>query len=263
MALLLFTPAQAAEDDEITQLIEALRFYETAEIMREEGQKYGAEIAVEMLGGANLDSWQQQVNRIYDVDKMNTLIAAHFKAEVGDLDLATAVAFFTSELGAEIATLELTARRSFLEDHVEDRAIEQYLERKDDEDVLIGQIATIIEDSDLIELNVMGGLNANFMFYRGLAEGGALDMSESDMLADVWAQEDGIRKDTKEWINAFLLMSYQPLEQGELQTYIEFYQTEAGKTLNRAMFAAFDQMYDEISYLLGQAVAQHMQSEPL
>ncbi|SLN34529.1 hypothetical protein ROA7450_01562 [Roseovarius albus] len=257
------TPAQAAEEEEIAQLIEVLKFHETAEIMREEGQKYGAEIAVEMLGGTNLASWQQQVSRIYDVDKMNTLVAAHFKAEVGDLNLAPAVAFFTSDLGAEITTLELAARRAFLDDEIEDEAIEQYLDRKDDEDVLIGQIATIIDDSDLIELNVMGGLNANFMFYRGLAEGGALDMSESDMLADVWAQEEGIRTDTEEWINAFLLMSYEPLGQDQLQSYIEFYRTETGQKLNHAMFAAFDQMYDEISYLLGQAVAQQLQSEQL
>ncbi|WP_159454020.1 hypothetical protein [Roseovarius albus] len=42
-----------------------------------------------------------------------------------------------------------------------------------------------------------------------------------------------------------------------------YYRTETGQKLNHAMFAAFDQMYDDISYLLGQAVAQQLQSEQL
>ena len=64
-------------------------------------------------------------------------------------------------------------------------------------------------------------------------------------------------------MNAFLLMAYEPLEPEDLQAYVEFYRTPAGRVLNRAMFDAFNRMYEELSYILGRAVARHMQSEKL
>ena len=58
-------------------------------------------------------------------------------------------------------------------------------------------------------------------------------------------------------------MAYDPLAPDDLEAYAAFYRTEAGQALNQAMFSAFNQMFEEISYLLGQAVAQHMLSEQL
>ena len=53
------------------------------------------------------------------------------------------------------------------------------------------------------------------------------------------------------------------LAEDELEAYAELYRSPEGKVLNTAIFEAYDRMYDEISYLLGQAVAQQMQSEEL
>jgi len=115
----------------------------------------------------------------------------------------------------------------------------------------------------LIERNVMGALNSNLVFYNGLVDGGALEMSQADIVADVWSQEESVRDEARDWLNAFLLMAYEPLDKAELQAYIAFYQTPEGKVLNRAMFDAFDAMYEEVSYILGRALARHMQSEKL
>ena len=82
-------------------------------------------------------------------------------------------------------------------------------------------------------------------------------------MLDVWAQEDGVREDSAEWIGAYLLTAYQPLEPDQLDRYIALWRTEEGKELNRALFAVFDRMYEELSYLLGRAMAQHMRSQKL
>jgi hypothetical protein len=39
--------------------------------------------------------------------------------------------------------------------------------------------------------------------------------------------------------------------------------TDAGRALNRALFAGFNKMYDDISYALGMAVAREMQVQEL
>ena len=71
------------------------------------------------------------------------------------------------------------------------------------------------------------------------------DMSDEDILADVWAQEAEIREDTSQWLYAFLTLTYQPLSEEELRAYVDFFSTPEGLRLNNAIFAAFDDMFGE------------------
>ena len=114
-----------------------------------------------------------------------------------------------------------------------------------------------------MEFNVAGGLTANLRFYRGLAEGGAIEMSEAEMLSEVWSQEAEVRADTEEWLMAYLLMAYAPLSDAEIAEYVALSGTPAGQELNRALFAGFDGMYADLSYALGLAVALQMKGEDL
>jgi hypothetical protein len=115
----------------------------------------------------------------------------------------------------------------------------------------------------LVERNVTGALNSNLMFYRGLADGGALEMTRDEMLAEVWSQDDTLRAETRDWLGAFLLTAYRPLEPAELEAYITFYRSRPGQQLDTALFAAFNRMYEELSYLTGRAVARFMRSRKL
>ena len=98
---------------------------------------------------------------------------------------------------------------------------------------------------------------------RGLAEGGAVEMTDAEILADVAAEMDEITEDTTGWMYGYFLMAYHPLTDAELDTYITFAQTEAGTTLNRALFTGFGKAYEDISYGLGRAVALNMATEEL
>ena len=261
--LLWAAPALAEAEGAMTRLIDALRMDDTVAIMREEGLLYGEDLAAEMMPEADLTSWRAHLERLYDSAKMQKLVEAGLAAELGGVDVAPLAEFFTSELGEEIVELEISAREAFLDTEVEAAAKEHYADLDREGAEIVRQIETLIADSDLIEQNVMGILNANLMLYRGLADGGAYDLSEEDMLRDVWSQEEGVRDDSSEWIGAYLLTAYQPLETDEIDRYIAMWRTEEGQALNRALFAVFDRMYEEISYLTGQAVAQHMRSQKL
>ncbi len=263
IVMLLALPVQAERAPQIEALLEALKISDTIEIMQEEGIDYGEDVASELLPDADPTSWAQTVSRIYDHDKMFALIADAFEAELGDADLTPVLDYFQSEDGAEIVMLEVSARRAFLDADTEAAAADRYHDLSDTDAWFVNQIDTLIHDSDLVEMNVAGALNSDLMFYRGLTDGGAFEMTEDEMLADVWAQEEDLRRSSEDWLRSFLAMAYRPLETEQLEAYAAFYRSPEGRELNRAIFVAFDQMYEEISYLLGRAVSQQMMSEKL
>lgn len=263
---LLLLAGSATADETQAQfkaLLNALQIEETVHVMHDEGVAYGKEVGADMLPDADAVSWQRVVNRIHDADKMRALVERGFADALAGEDLKPMLDFLQTPRGQNIVGLEIAARRAFLDSAVEEAARDRLEQRRDENAPVLEQISQLIRDSDLIERNVTGALNSNLMFYNGLVDGGALEMSQDDILSDVWSQEDTVREDARDWMNAFLLMAYEPLEPEDLQAYVEFYRTPAGRVLNRAMFDAFNRMYEELSYILGRAVARHMQSEKL
>ncbi|WP_288940215.1 DUF2059 domain-containing protein [uncultured Roseovarius sp.] len=263
---LLLLAGSATADETQAQfeaLLNALQIEETVHVMHDEGVAYGKEVGADMLPDADAVSWQRVVNRIHDADKMRALVERGFADALAGEDLKPMLDFLQTPRGQNIVGLEIAARRAFLDSAVEEAARDRLEQRRDENAPVLELISQLIRDSDLIERNVTGALNSNLMFYNGLVDGGALEMSQDDILSDVWSQEDTVREDARDWMNAFLLMAYEPLEPADLQAYVEFYRTPAGRVLNRAMFDAFNRMYEELSYILGRAVARHMQSEKL
>lgn len=262
-ALLLVQPAFAQRAPMIDALIAALRIDETVAVMQAEGAVYGNDIADQMLPDVNRDSWAQTIARIYDPARMADQIGDRFDVELRGHDMDPILDYLREDDVREIISLEISARRAFLDADTEAAAKTRFAQMDGQGVRLLEQVETIMNDSDLVEANVAGALNADLMFYRGLVEGGAFDMSEDEILSEVWTQEDTLRDSSREWLQAFLMMAYQPVDPDALDDYAAFWRTDEGKVLNRALFAAFDQMYEEISYELGRAVAREMTSERL
>ena len=253
-------PAWASPTDD---LLDALGVPQIVDIMREEGVEYGETLATDMVPGGVTEGWTATVDRIYDEARMLATVQEVFAAEFGDTDPTTLLEFFGSETGQQIVSLELSARNAMREDEIEDAARAAFLDLDGTESEALAAISDFVETNDLIEANLVGALNANYMFYLGLVDGGAIQMSEEDILTEVWTSEAETRADTREWVFAFLLMAYRPLEEGVVEKYTDLSRTEAGRALNRALFAGFNKMYDDISYALGRAVARQMQVQEL
>lgn len=253
-------PSQAEPVDD---LFEALRLPEMIGVMREEGIAYGDELGQDLMVGGPSARWSALLDEVYDTEKMETLVRDEFAESLGETDLDPLLTFFQGETGQRIVGLELEARRAMIDDDVEQAARDSYRATQVDEDPRLDQIGRFISVNDLLEANVAGALNASFQFYSGLVDGGAMQMSEGDILSDVWAQEEETRFDTEEWLNAFLLMAYDPLDDETLDAYIDLSASDDGAALNRALFAAFNEMYDDVSYALGLVAAQQMQGQDL
>lgn len=264
--VLLAGAALAQEADRTAQqarLFEALDVAGTVAVMREEGLQYGDQIAAEMLPEADAARWAAQVSDIYNVGHMQRLVENELAVQLEGQDLGPILGFFDTDLGHRIVALELDARRAFMDPAVDEAATERAAEARAEGLPIMAQIDGLIADSDLVARNVAGSLNSNLMFLRGLADGGASDLGDDDMIREVWAQAEQTRAETEAWLGAFLLTAYAPLDAAELESYAAFYRTPEGRALNRALFAAFNRMYDELSYLLGQSVAEHLTSVPL
>ncbi len=254
-----------AQDGQADALYAALGLPEMIGIMREEGLAYGEQIAADLFGGGGGPKWETSVDAIYDAARMDAALREGLAEALSQDTAGTIRDFFTSETGRRIVGLEVSARRALLDEAVEEASKATAAAEIAEGTPLAAQVARFVAANDLVETNVVGALNANYAFYRGLAGGGAFPgaMSEEEMLADVWSQEPQIRESTTEWVNSFLLMAYQPLTAEELESYIAFSETPAGQRLNRALFSAFDALFEDISLALGLAASRYMAGQDI
>jgi hypothetical protein len=264
ISLALATPAVAATQEEVDQLMESLRVNDVISIMRQEGLTYARELGDEMLPGGANDRWMQSVGKIYDGEAMEDTLRLQFADSVAEKDITDAIDFFGSPLGQQVVELEVSARAALLDDAIDEASRDAMFRAMQAENPRLDLITRFIEANDLIEANVAGALNANFAFYRGMSEGGTMaDMPEGEMLATVWEQVDEVRSETEEWLYSYLFMAYTPLNDEELAEYVAFSEGQTGQSMHRALFEGFDVMYVAISRALGQGIAQIRSAQDL
>lgn len=258
--------AEAAEGD-LARLETALRIGEVFAVMSEEGLAYGSEIEADMFPGAGGPAWQRAVAGIYAVDRMAPIFIDGFEAELAasDADVPAMVAFFETPLGQKVTTLEISGRRALLDQAVEDASRLKYEELAAAGDAKTGLIDEFVDVNDLVEANVVGAMNANYAFYQGLGDAGLLKdgLTEDQIIAEIWGQEESIRAETDLWIRSYLVMAYAPLTEAEIRDYIAFSRTQAGRELNRALFAGFDAAFADVSRQLGRAAGGVMAGQDL
>lgn len=265
LTLLPFAATADGHDSEVEALFEALALPQMIEIMRLEGLEYGEAIGQDLFQGETSADWGQVVERIYDLDHMQAKVLASLKAELSGDDVTSMITFFTAAPGTTIIELEVAAREALLDDAVEEAAKEVAALAKADETDRYALVDQFVDTNDLVETNIVGALNSNYAFYTGLMDGGAFpaELTEDQVLADVWSQEPEIRQSTTEWVYSFLMLAYEPLDAADLETYIAFSATDAGQDLNGALFVAFDGMFEQISRNLGLGSAQFMGQQEL
>lgn len=254
LGLALAVPAGASQVDD---LVAALKLPEVFDVLAAEGEAYGKEIDSGMLDGAGGPAWSAAVTQIYAPARLLPEFKQNFAAALADnqTDLKPVIDFFATDLGQQAASLEVSARRALLDPDVEDASRLKLEEMRAEENPRLGLIEAFVEANDLLESNVSNGLNANFAFYQGLHDAGAIgpEMSESDMVAEVWSQEDAIRAETDIWVHAYLAMAYAPLSDADLGRYTEFTRRPDARIVNRAISEAYAKVFTGVSRQLGRA----------
>jgi hypothetical protein len=246
----------------IARLGEVMRLDDLFDVLREEGISYGAELEADMFPSGGGPGWARSISDIYDIPILRARFNQALRAGLAQdpETLAEITDFFTSDLGSRILTLEIEARRAFLDDAAEDAARVAADKRRASRDSRAQQIERFIASADLLEMNVAGALSGNLAFLNGMNETGVngVRLPQEEVMEQVWGQEAQIRSDTESWLHAYLGLAYAPLTDQELDAYIAFWETPAGQRLNAVLFIAFDQVFGGVSHQLGQAAGQAM-----
>ncbi|MFC3182375.1 hypothetical protein [Cypionkella sinensis] len=252
---------------EIAALTQTLKIDALIAVMRSEGLANGKDMEADLFPGQGGAAWSVVVSQVYDAGRLHAIFdAALTKALQNDAATQQAMTdFFGTALGQKILALEIDARKTLLDDKATEAAAQVWAKAAAAKTPRVAQINHFAEVNDLVESNVMGALNGNLAFYRGMNDAGAFPqpMPEDDMLAEVWGQEADVRHDTTEWLFPFLMLAYQPLSDHELDQYIAFSETPAGQKANRAMFTAFDAMFVQVSKELGQSAGRLMAGQDI
>lgn len=261
-------PEMAADiSPQVQALSAALRMGEVMVALRDEGIANGADLAADLPRGGADPMWTQALSRIYDPAHMEAVFNQAFARNLGQEveTIAAATEFFASATGQRALSLELAARKALLDEAVEAAAEAAYADLARNDPARQAQIDRFVEVNDLVESNVMGALNANLAFLRGLADAGGAQFAlpEAEMLAQVWSAEPEVRAEMQAWVYPFLTLAYEPLSDAELQSYIDFSESPAGQRVNRAMFQAYDAVFDQISRDLGRAFGIAMQGNDI
>ncbi|WP_136461396.1 hypothetical protein [Aliishimia ponticola] len=259
----MLAPTLLWADAQLTRLYDLLEFDAYLEVTRIEGMREIEDGAPEMLGRSADGGYLAQMARVYDADRMRETILYHLERGLNSQQIDAALVFFGSDLGMRITEFEVAARRAISDTDVEESARDAWLRAEETHPWLSARIHDFIDVSDLIERNVSGALNSNLRFYQGLVDGGSIELTQDEMLIEVWAQEPALRDDTESWMGGYLLLAYQPLSQTDITDYLAFWKTDTGRALNAAVFAGYNALYDEISYATGRIIALNVDTQEL
>lgn len=258
---LLTLPAWA--DARMTVLVDLLELRQAAAILSDEGRSHADALNQDMLGGQGGPGWQMQVDSIHDASRMVEMVRRALEETMQPAEVESAIAFYASDLGGRIIALENAARAAISEREVEQIARANYGVLAGDGDPRIALVGRLIDAADMVDRNVSTALNSNYQFLRGMRDGGALEDSDEELLADIGTDLDAVTEDTSVWVYAYMLLAYYPLDDAEVARYATFAETDAGRALNRALFDGFGRAYEDTSYALGRAVALNMVAEDL
>lgn len=260
---LLLSAVTALADARMSVLVDVLKLPEAAAILSDEGLSHAQDLNTDMMDGQGGPGWAMQIERIYEPALMVEMVRAELEKELRGEALEQVIAFFASERGTRIVELENAARVAIQDEDVEDAARARFAALEGSDDARLALIADYIASGDMIDRNVTSSMNSNFQFLRGLVDGGAIEMTEEEILKDVSEDIEASTEDTTGWLYGYLLLAYHPLNDDDLRAYIAFSNTDAGAALNRALFAGFGKAYEDISYALGRAVALNMTAQEL
>lgn len=246
----------------------ALRLDDLLPILQSEALVQADDMAAILFERGSDAGWVDRVAEIHDPQRLAELLREGMTTALAEQPteaISAGVAFYETDLGRQIARLDLQGRQAMLDSDAEAAAIAAYRDAERIGGQRVDQLQELLDQTDLIEQNVASGLNAALAFAYGFADAGGyqVPMSEAEILAETWAQEGEIRSQTQEWIMAYLYLAYAPLTEDELGAFVRFATSDAGRALWSTQMSGFDHVYRTTSYDMGQAAALHISGRQL
>lgn len=257
LALLLVWPLSSAAQP-LSEFERALRLPELAVTLAEEAARTGAQIDDDMLGGEGGSVFATQIARIHDPARLAGEIAQGLEDTLPEDVAAAVLSFLQSPQGQNIIELELSARRAFL-----DPEVEAFARSAAANSPFAAQIDRLIASGDMIAENRETTELTTAAFYRGLRAGGALDLSDAQIDDLAAEQASGGDEDTRGWLRGFFSLAYSPLDPGDMDVLVAFWETDEGLAFSRALYDVYDAAYADRWFAMGRAAALFMVAEDI
>ncbi len=254
--------APAAHAADVQELYDALRLDGIAEIIHQEGIEQIDVYAENYVGPRSAAQFAQQATQIFALEGIQSTLMDGLET-LDPEHMAAALGYFTSAQGAMFAELETTARVAISDDAVEEQAKAMAAEARDSDPTRIALLKRSIEVLDMVEFNIQAAQESQYSFLIELAQAGAIDFSQGEILALIAEDQGELTEMVQEWLLAFTYMAYSPVSDDELQGYIDFQSSDAGQALNLALFDAFRIMDVSQSQKMGRLVAGFMAAQEL
>jgi uncharacterized protein with PIN domain len=254
----------AETDPELYAMLSAMGIYEILAIIGQENIRSAESLEDSMFPGQGGAPWIALVTRLHAADRMAQMFENAFsEIALTPAQVAEVTAFMTSETGRQLIEGEVATRQLFLDEDEVDVANDRFMAALEAGEDRLEILYDLNEVNGFVERNVTGALNLQFAFYRGLADGDALaaQMSEATMVEQVWSQEPEVRQMTVEWLFSYQLAAYSSVSDEALRAYVDFGRSEAGRAVNAALFAAFDEVLGVLSYEIGTGAASFIVGE--
>ncbi|MDO5648436.1 hypothetical protein [Paracoccus sp. (in: a-proteobacteria)] len=266
-------PAQAAPPSreqaqlQLDRLWSVMEFDDIIAIFQQEAETEARAIADDFIRG-DPGPWMDSVARIHAPDRLRALLRQEFHHALQTVNAAqtdAALHFYDSALGRRVIGLETSTRRAMLDPDIDDQARAQVALADLTNAPRLAQIRALIDAADLVDANTASAMNSSIAFSRGLARGGAQDMplTLEQLLNDTWAQRADIETQARDWLTAYFMLAYSPLDDAELDQIIAFAETADSRALMDALFMGYDAVFTRLSFDMGMAAAVHMQGQDL
>lgn len=234
-------------------------------LLQKESVAYGEDMAEDMLGARQDAAWTAILREMNDPKTLLPEYRATFEATLDPAQISAIEAWLSSGLGKRTVDLELAAREAMLDPVAEDKAIAAAARADKARSPALAAVRRVIAAGDMIDASVASAMNANLAFYRAMSEGGAFPqkLTEEVMIGDVASEEDSFRQDITAWTEGWLLFAYRPFGAKDMKAIAAFEGSAAGRALDKAQTAAFDEIYNKTSADLGTALARRVGASDL
>lgn len=258
---------RAVDAARIADLAKAMGLGPLLAVMREEGLNNGRDLDRDILRGQGGVPFQAEIAGINDPSAAQGRIEAALLAALADQPgvLAAAEAFYATDLGRKVATLEVEGRRALLDPEVRAAAGEVWRGMGRAGLPRVEVLNRLVRETDLVAMNLAIQTHNSLAFYQGLREGGGLPdpLPDSEVRADLAQREGQMRLVIRDWLFPYLALCYEPLSDAELDSYAAFLTSSEGKALNMAMTGALDSYFAGIAHETGLAVSRRMAGQDI
>jgi hypothetical protein len=210
---------------------------------------------VQHLPPAQGQALESAVRREFGADALQRAVEMHLERAYQPQQAARVLQWLRSPTGRRIARLDLAAARP-----EGTAALERYARNLASDPPPVPRVSLIRQldaATGMTDFTVDAALTSALA--TALGANGALPPdkrgAESDIRAAVEAQRDALRPEIEMMITTSMLYSYQSLGDGELRSYIDFSNSEAGRWFHESVKRALLNTLEGASTRVGRAVA--------